>query len=284
MNELEQWIHGWLTCPIENLDVDYDKEDTQFPEFLNHKDLACDLMDDFVRYSAADDLLLQLHEKTRGHLAEPRIWNSVLAVISHPLPDLISNYLIDREMCIFGLGHMEQNEAILKRLVPLIAEALLTFAKRLYTDPNRSLDEFAELIAQYPNHEWLFYSLAHAVPSSPEKQKFFLNKVREHPRSEYLLNLERDMREVRAQSEWEKLERQRILEMARHTAEESEIRELLNSRDQEILLCLICNPNTPEEVLLSMTQFRNFTGARELRGRAKNVLDNRKNHKLKHPM
>ena len=89
------------------------------------------------------------------------------------------------------------------------------------------------------------------------------------------------MREGRIRQEKERIERENQLATALGTTEEPKIREILEAGDTELLFCLIKNPNTPDDVLVAMTQLRNFTNAGVLRGQAKNVLDNRQNFKLK---
>jgi hypothetical protein len=269
MNELEQWVNGWLSCPVKALNVSYWRTRKPFPELVR------DVM--APKLSISDDILLQLHQRIKGRRAEWRIWDVVIDNISHPLPDSITNDLIDRDICISQLAHSIQNENILKRLVPLVDEALLTYAKSTYYDAKYSVDDFAEIIAEYPTHNWLFDSLAHSTPSSPEKREVFLVRVREHPDRERLLATEEAMHDTHERYAKAELEREQLLETALNTKDEQKIREILKAGETELLFCLLKNPNTPDDVLVSITQLRNFTNAGVLRGQAKNVLDNREN-------
>jgi hypothetical protein len=286
MNDLEQWIARCISIPIdefpegdedevgdENEPVEEEEEWHPSPLYMFLHQAPSDLHE-----VVSEDLLIRLHSHVRNQPCEHGVWDSVIMQVSNPLPDFITNDLIDRRIVVTQLGHRHQSEAILRRLAPLVSEALLSLAGELYRNPERSLEEFVEILDQYPNESWMYSHLAHGVASSPEKLQAFLKRVEGTPQWQQAL----DSQASHEHAEQEKREHQHRMERARATTNADEIRALYEVGDFHVVLTLVRNPATPLEVLTSVSQLKsmNFQGAAQLRHEAKNALY-RRNQKEK---
>ncbi|RYG66080.1 hypothetical protein EON80_16145, partial [bacterium] len=186
MNELEQWIARCISIPIgefppgggEYLEDENEERKEWQPSQLH---LFLIQAPSNLRETVAEDLLSQLHSQIRNQPCEQEVWGTVVMQISNPLPDLITHDLIDRGIVIEQLGHLHQSEAILRRLAPLVPEALLTLAGEFYRNPQRSLGEFVDILDQYADAPWLRSHLAHGVTSSSQKLGAFLKRVEGTP-------------------------------------------------------------------------------------------------------
>lgn len=282
MNALEQWIARCISVPIEEFpegEGDEDElESEEAEDGLEEEEEWCpsplhiflDQAPTDLHETVAEDLIFQLHSHIRNQPCEQGVWDSVVMQISNPLPDFITHDLIDRRIVVDQLGHRHQSEDILRRLAPLVSEALLTLAGELYRNPEHSLEEFTEIFDQYPDEPWLHSHLAHGVASSPEKLEAFLERVKGTP--EWQLAL--DSQASYEHAEQKKREYQHRLERSRVTTDADEIRALYDAEDFDVLLALVYNPATPLEVLTSISQLKSvtFAGVAQLRHEAKNAL------------
>jgi hypothetical protein len=278
MNDLEQWIAHCISIPIDEFPKGNEDE---LEEEEEEKEWHPSPLYIFLHQAPSDrhevvseDLLIRLHSHVSNHPCEEGVWDSVVMQISNSLPDFITNDLIDRDIVVDQLGHREQSEAILRRLAPLVTEALLTLAGEIYRNSERSLEEFVDIFDQYPDEPWLRSHLAHEVASSPEKLEAFLKRVEGTPDWQKAL----DTQARHEQAEQEEREHQHRLERSRVTKDADEIRELYEYeiRDFDIVSALLHNPATPLDVLTSISRSSNFCGAPQLRHEAKNALYRRK--------
>lgn len=118
----------------------------------------------------SEAVINQFHQTFRGSINEDSAWFALFHVFSGPVPDPIAHDLIDRTAAIDVLGHGEHSDAIMKRLIPLVDEALLTSVKLRYIDPKYSTKDFAEWTEPYQTHQWLLQSLEVWEASSPDKE------------------------------------------------------------------------------------------------------------------
>lgn len=168
---VEQQELGWkrYELAVERGEL-YMEQDEEYVGLFDHTSIE-------TRGTVAKVLLTQLHTRFKDHPLEGRAWCNVVDNITHSLPDEITHYLIDHDIAVVGLGHIPQSEAVLRRLAPLVDEALLTLVGNIYQDPQRSVEEFVEIFDQYPTHVWLLQHLAHSIASSEEKEAAFLQRV-----------------------------------------------------------------------------------------------------------
>lgn len=272
MNELEQWISKCLGCPTEDLTVQKQWEERREGESFTAPFFSR-LNQNFSqhRQCASETLLHQLHAHLRNKAFEEWVWSGTIGNISHPLPDDITHDLIDRNIAVIALAHIRQNEPVLKRLAPLVDEALLTLVGQLYRDPERSVDEFSEAFDLGPTNAWLLQHLAHGEASSPQKEAAFLKRVEGRPEWQ----LAHDVKAHREREQRELQEKAKRIERARIATDEDEIRGLYDTAEFEMLLELVRNPATPYDVLTSLSRSRHFPGAPQLRNEGRKALAKR---------
>ncbi|MEO1279771.1 MAG: hypothetical protein AAFV77_12510 [Planctomycetota bacterium] len=125
-----------------------------------------------------ESLLRRVADAVRGKDWESRFWSCVFAVVPTRFPDDIAEDLIDRDVNIDHLGHLQLSDRLLWRLAERVPEALATLATRRFTDPEYDVDAFEEVLHGFPHEESMFRAVVYCQPSSRDKADRFAEYLR----------------------------------------------------------------------------------------------------------
>ncbi|PQV64480.1 hypothetical protein B1R32_105162 [Abditibacterium utsteinense] len=259
---LEDWARGILATSKTELNRrfgtwkrsdEFSKVIEALPFFSRYRPVFCTLSEGTLR---------ELHQKMRGQKCENNFWDAVAYVLKHPLPDDIAFDLIEREIAIAQLAHSPQSEAVLWRLTPFLEEPILTLAKRAYTDSNRTLEEFQNVINEFSEPEWMMEIVAEWSASSLEKRQAFEKAVENHPEREKMLSLNPNIKQ-RSFAFWDLL------------SYTERIEKLYGGYDFEKILSIARDDKTPDEILHELEELREFPEAAKVRAAARHTLRRR---------
>jgi hypothetical protein len=123
--------------------------------------------------AVVDGLLHQVADAVRGQTWEARFWGCVFSVVPTRFPDAIAEDLIERDVNVVHLGHMQLSDRLLWRLSSEVSEALATLAIRRYVDPAYDADAFEEVLHAFPQEEGMFRAVIYCKPSGQDKADRF---------------------------------------------------------------------------------------------------------------
>lgn len=125
-----------------------------------------------------ENLINTVKEKLKGTELEERFWSECLFYIhKDSLNDELIDYLITNRISILKLGHLLLPDKFLLRIANQVDEAVLTLGKRYYTDKNYSSYDFAELLKNFKDNEWLWRSLVNMDSECDEKRRVLLKSL-----------------------------------------------------------------------------------------------------------
>lgn len=119
--------------------------------------------------AVVDGLLYQVARAVRGKMWEARFWSCVFSVVPTRFPDRIAEDLIERDINVDHLGHLQLSDRLLWRLSDDVPEALATLAIRRYVDSEYDADAFEEVLHAFPQEESMFRAVIYYQPSSQDK-------------------------------------------------------------------------------------------------------------------
>jgi hypothetical protein len=140
-------------------------------------------------------------------------------------------------------------------------EAILTIARRLYTDPASSAADFEAFLQRHCDDRWMLKSLVPLSASSEEKEKALVACLGRYPdlSNDYIEMQNSRRRQSRASIE----------------SSAEVLQELFATRDPAVLRCLALNPHTPESLLQELAAIKEIGGARQIRELANEALRKR---------
>lgn len=256
---LDDWARAFLSVPRDSVEILFGREDVvrqsieSLPFYTRHRAGFRQL---------PPDLLLALHAHVHMSRAERGLWEALLFVLEHALPDEVANDLIDRSIAVSWLGHSRQSDSVMWRLAPLVEEALSTMAMEIYTWPQHSVQDLQQVLERAPDNWMLLNALSHARPSSPDKRAAFERAIENNPqRDRYLLNPPNDVASTREQvaAGWQ---------VARPLNADT-IGPVLGVGGSDYILEIARDPATPLEVLLDLAEVRGIDNASGIRHAAR---------------
>jgi hypothetical protein len=171
--------------------------------------------------------------------------------------------LCDRGLYIDDLGHRKGPRRLLEKLADEhnYPEAILTLAKKLYTDSAESDDSFVSYVRRHADSGWMLESLSYLKPSSAEKETAYIDVANSHSdRSRF-----EQIREAR-----------RLEEESTTTNDTAAIERLFATREPRVWRALANNPAVSIAILSGLSKASGIKYAAEIRDLAQRNLSARK--------
>ena len=160
---------------------------------------------------------------------------------------LLDPYLSDRllqrlsEQSKFAtiLGHRKEPRWLLEKLAKRgQSEAIITVAKALYTSPDDSALALRSFLQEHLSDPWMLGTLARITPSSPDKERVYLEEIASHPdRNAWIALIEERNHEREA----------------RESTDRENLARLYRTNSPRVLRALAGNLCTPEHILRDLS-------------------------------
>ena len=262
---LEESVTALLSRPVAELENAYPDTNSAAEELVPlRRSLQQDMTEEPEKYlEVADTVLETLHEKILNSSCESALWGALIWNLAKPLPSTIAHDLIDRGIALTDLEHSRQTDEVQWRMAENQREALLTLAIDFYTKSSYNEAEFQHLLQKFPDSRWMLETLAYRQPSSPAKEKAFLNVLSRHP------EVEKIQRRHRLHN---------LINRAYQATNQEEIEALYAEKETPILRGLAENLHTPPSIL---EELASMTG--QIRHFARENLRRQRSEKLQQP-
>lgn len=193
------------------------------------------------------------------HPYEEQIWENILSVISPAsLSDGTIKYLIEHNIGIISLCHMQLSDYWLKELIPYDEAPLINLAKRYYLSDKYSTMDFSKFYLKYLSH-------------NSHVSIYLLDLYNYTPKRGLLIYLCHT--DVNFEYK-EKLNLYIVADQARSITESAEIIDIYERYKNNgiILLSLAENPFTPSYIILEMTKIKGVSYASKIRATSRNTM------------
>ena len=212
----------------------------------------------------ASDKLDAVMLKLKDTFGESDFWDFILPILdSKSLSDKVIQYLINNNICITTLGHMNLSEKWLIKLAPIVEEALFTLSQIYYLNNSYSLLKFQKLLNHFRENSSLFYYLLHIEPNNWEKWKWLIFYSNKYVKDSAIQNLSQNIL---------------LSEVLSKTNDIVYLTEQYqkNTTNPYILLGLASNFFTPNEILSNLIKISSVKYAKKIRNIALKNQSNKK--------
>ncbi len=195
-----------------------------------------------------DEIIFKLNSRKERDC----FWESILDFLSPESFNSVFEYLVDEDIAVCKMGHMDLEDDKLEILSGYVEEALFTLAKRIYKGKQYSVDEFCDLLKKHDTGVILDQLLL-VIPNNDEKKKalyyFYSQKEEYGSKIIELINVEKLI----------------------VTENIDEIQKAFESKNYLFYLAISKNLFTPSDILEELSKIKGMKFASEIRTNSQNT-------------